>query len=129
MDTNEPLTVDEILVGHAPVWAASTPDGRRVYVTNFGASSISVIDTRTHHVITTISVTSGPWEIAITPDGLCAYAACFGTDSVAVIDTATNTATNTATTTIEGLNKPSASRWHPTAPGSMWPAWAGAGWM
>lgn len=102
MDTNEPRTVDEILVGHAPIWAAITPDGRHVYVTNFGASSISVIDTRTRNVITTIGVTSGPWEIAIAPDGLRAYAACFGTDSVAVIDTATHT----VTATIEGLDKP-----------------------
>ncbi|PBC80309.1 40-residue YVTN family beta-propeller repeat-containing protein [Streptomyces sp. 2224.1] len=101
-DTDEPLTADEILVGHAPIWAAITPDGRRVYVTNFGAGSISVIDTRTRDVIATIGVASGPWEIAITPDGLRAYAACFGTDSVAVIDTATNT----VTTTIEGLDKP-----------------------
>ncbi|MER0477540.1 IPT/TIG domain-containing protein [Streptomyces sp. Edi2] len=97
MDTNDPRTVDEILVGHAPIWAAITPDGRRVYVTNFGASSISVIDTRTRSVITTIGVTSGPWEIAIAPDGLRAYAACFGTDSVAVIDTATHTVTATIT--------------------------------
>ncbi|WP_336048193.1 IPT/TIG domain-containing protein [Streptomyces sp. CA2R101] len=101
-DTDEPLTVDEIVVGRAPIWAAITPDGRRVYVTNFGAGSISVIDARTRDVITTIGVTSGPWEIAITPDGLRAYAACFGTGSVAVIDTATNT----VTTTIEGLDKP-----------------------
>ncbi|MFJ6789358.1 IPT/TIG domain-containing protein [Streptomyces angustmyceticus] len=101
-DTGEPLGVYEIPVGHAPIWAAITPDGRHVYVTNFGASSISVIDTRTRSVITTIGVTSGPWEIVITPDGLRAYAACFGTDSVAVIDTATHTVIGT----VPGLNKP-----------------------
>ncbi|MFG2491170.1 hypothetical protein ACGFSD_08935 [Streptomyces caniferus] len=39
MDTGEPL-VTEIPVGHAPIWAAITPDGRHVYVTNFGTSSI-----------------------------------------------------------------------------------------
>ncbi|MFE6738539.1 IPT/TIG domain-containing protein [Streptomyces tubercidicus] len=102
MEAGEPRSVDEIPVGHAPIWAAITPDGRRVYVTNFGASSISVIDTATHNVITTIGVTSGPWEIEVTPDGLRAYVACFGTDSVAVIDTATNT----VTATVPGLNKP-----------------------
>ncbi|MEW1750034.1 IPT/TIG domain-containing protein [Streptomyces angustmyceticus] len=102
MDTGEPLGAYEIPVGHAPIWAAIAPNGRHVYVTNFGASSISVIDTRTRSVITTIGVTSGPWEVVITPDGLRAYAACFGTNSVAVIDTATNTVTGT----IPGLNKP-----------------------
>ncbi|MGW7486388.1 IPT/TIG domain-containing protein [Streptomyces sp. NPDC054786] len=102
MDTVEPRVVNEIPVGHAPIWAAITPDGRHVYVTNFGASSISVIDTSTRNVVTTIGVTSGPWEIEVTPDGLRAYAACFGTDSVAVIDTATNT----VTATIPGLDKP-----------------------
>ncbi|WP_328691666.1 IPT/TIG domain-containing protein [Streptomyces caniferus] len=101
MDTGEPL-VTEIPVGHAPLWAAITPDGRHVYVTNFGTSSISVIDTATRTVITTIAVTNGPWEIVITPDGLRAYVACFGTDSVAVIDTATHSVTST----IPGLNKP-----------------------
>ncbi|MFI0154771.1 IPT/TIG domain-containing protein [Streptomyces lydicus] len=102
METNEPLVADEIPVGHAPIVAAITPDGRHVYVTNFGGSSVSVIDTTTRRVITTISVTSGPWGVTVAPDGLRAYVACFGTDSVAVIDTTTRT----ATVSIPGLNKP-----------------------
>ncbi|MFH8629703.1 IPT/TIG domain-containing protein [Streptomyces lydicus] len=102
METNEPLLADEIPVGHAPIVAAITPDGRHVYVTNFGSSSVSVIDTTTRRVITTIGVNSGPWGVTVAPDGLRAYVACFGTDSVAVIDTTTRT----ATVSIPGLNKP-----------------------
>ncbi|MFG2864703.1 IPT/TIG domain-containing protein [Streptomyces sioyaensis] len=102
METNEPLLADEIPVGHAPIAAALTPDGRHVYVTNFGSSSVSVIDTSTRSVITAVGVTSGPWGVTVAPDGLRAYVACFGTDSVAVIDTTTNQ----VTASIPGLNKP-----------------------
>ncbi|MCF3172471.1 IPT/TIG domain-containing protein [Streptomyces sioyaensis] len=102
METNESLLAEEIPVGHAPIVAACTPDGRHVYVTNFGSSSVSVIDTTTRSVITTIGVTSGPWGVSVAPDGLRAYVACFGNDSVAVIDTATRT----VTASIPGLNSP-----------------------
>ncbi|MCK7621873.1 IPT/TIG domain-containing protein [Streptomyces sp. RS10V-4] len=102
MATNEPLLAVEIPVGHAPIMAAITPDGRHVYVTNFGSSSVSVIDTTTRSVITTIGVTSGPWGVTVSPDGLRAYVACFGVDRVAVIDTATRT----ITASIPGLDKP-----------------------
>ncbi|MFI0905201.1 IPT/TIG domain-containing protein [Streptomyces sioyaensis] len=102
MNTNNLLLVDEIPVGHAPIMAAISPDGGYVYVTNFGSSSVSVIETATRSVVTTIGVTSGPWGIAVTPDGLRVYVACFGTNRVAVIDTATRT----VTATIPGLNKP-----------------------
>ncbi|WP_336054342.1 IPT/TIG domain-containing protein [Streptomyces sp. CA2R101] len=102
METIESLAMDEIPVGHAPVKAAVTPDGRYVYVSNFGSSSLSVIDTTTRSVITTIEVTNGPWGVEVAPDGLRAYVACFGTDSVAVIDTTTHSVTDT----LSGLNKP-----------------------
>lgn len=102
METNEPLLAEEIPVGHAPILAEITPDGRHVYVTNFDSSSVSVIDTTTRSVITTISVTSGPWGVAVSPDGLRAYVACFGTNTVAVIDTTTHQ----ITASIPGLNKP-----------------------
>lgn len=102
METSEPLLPEEIPVGHAPILAAITPDGRHVYVTNFGSSNVSVIDTTTRSVITTIGVTSGPWGVAVAPDGLRAYVACFGTNTVAVIDTTTNQ----ITASVPGLNKP-----------------------
>ncbi|AWN30655.1 IPT/TIG domain-containing protein [Streptomyces sp. NEAU-S7GS2] len=102
MARDELLAADVIAVGSSPIWAAATPNGQRVYVTNFGSSSVSVIDTGTRTVITTIAASSGPWGIAISPDGRRAYTACFGNSTVAVIDTATNTVTATVT----GLNKP-----------------------
>ncbi|MFF3748738.1 IPT/TIG domain-containing protein [Streptomyces kronopolitis] len=102
MATSESLRVEEIPVGHAPIEAAITPDGRHVYVTNFGSSDVSLIDTNTRSVMTTINVDSGPWGVTVAPDGLRAYVACFGADSVAVIDTTTNQ----VTTSIPGLSKP-----------------------
>ncbi|MEU6973947.1 IPT/TIG domain-containing protein [Kitasatospora aureofaciens] len=93
---------DEIPVGHAPIVAAITPDGRHVYVTNFDSSSVSVIDTTTRSVIATIDVSSGPWGVAVAPDGLRAYVAGFGSDAVAVIDTTTNR----VAASVPGLDKP-----------------------
>jgi YVTN family beta-propeller protein len=64
------------------------------YVANVGNSTVSVINTGTNTVVTTIPLPAGsdPFGIAITPDGTRAYVANAGTpDSVAVINTATNT--------------------------------------
>ncbi|GLV75964.1 hypothetical protein Shyhy02_39640 [Streptomyces hygroscopicus subsp. hygroscopicus] len=100
--TEQLLLPDVIQVGSSPIYAAVSPNGQRVYVTNFGSGSVSVIDTATHTVRTTIAVPAGPWGIAIAPDGLHAYVAAFGNSHVVVIDTATNTVTQDIT----GLNKP-----------------------
>ena len=42
---------------------------RYAYVTSWGLSTVSVIDTSTNTVTTTIPVGNSPWGIAITPDG------------------------------------------------------------
>jgi len=41
-----------------PVKIAITPNGARAYVTNAGANSVSVIDTATNTVVTTVGVGS-----------------------------------------------------------------------
>ena len=48
---------------------AITPDGGHIFVTNFDAGTVSVIDTVTATVSATIAVGSGPAGVAITPDG------------------------------------------------------------
>ncbi|PWB44018.1 MAG: hypothetical protein C3F12_11875 [Candidatus Methylomirabilota bacterium] len=65
------------------------------YVTNSGSASVSVIDTATHSVLTTISVGPTPEQIAVTPNGAFAYVANSGSNTVSVIATATNTVTTT----------------------------------
>jgi YVTN family beta-propeller protein len=81
-----------IPVGDEPHSVAITPDGRRIYVTNYASGNVSVIDTNSNSVITTIPVGDRPEAVAITPDGH-AYITTF--DLLVVIDTTSNTITTT----------------------------------
>jgi YVTN family beta-propeller protein len=80
-----------------PVEVAITPDGTRAYVTNYNVNSVSVIDTATNTVDTTISLGTNrnPFGVAITPDGSRAYVTINSPNLVAVIDLATNTVVTT----------------------------------
>jgi YVTN family beta-propeller protein len=95
--------------GYAALWAAlalavglgATPTEAApfAYVANQGSNNVSVIDTATNKVVTTIGVGFGPEAIAVTPDGNHAYVVGGGgfgssgisSGTVSVIDTATNT--------------------------------------
>ncbi|MGI6465206.1 MAG: YncE family protein [Methanobacterium sp.] len=57
--------------------------------------SVSVIDTATNNVTTTILVGTGPIGVAVSPDGTTVYVANYLSNYVSVIDTATNTQTAT----------------------------------
>jgi len=61
------------------------------YITNQESNSISVIDTTTNKVTTTISVGSSPVGVAISPNGTKVYVANAKSNDVSIIDTATNT--------------------------------------
>lgn len=73
------------------------------YVTNRGAGTVSVIDTRDQEIATTIGVGNDPVAVALSPDYRVAYVAnrcgddpaCESFGTVSVIDTATNAATAT----------------------------------
>ncbi|WP_410507017.1 PKD domain-containing protein [Methanosarcina hadiensis] len=65
------------------------------YVTNGESDNISVIDTTTDRVVTTISAGSSPLGVAINPDGTKVYVANAHSNDVSVIDTATNNVTAT----------------------------------
>jgi YVTN family beta-propeller protein len=70
-----------------PYGVAAAPDGRRIYVTNISAGTVSVIDIATATVVDTINVGLIGGDIAITPDGQHAYIS-LGNDVVAVLDLA-----------------------------------------
>lgn len=83
-----------IQLGGSSFDVAISPDGSRAYVTNPGSNTVSVINTATNTVATTIPVSEPQW-VALSPDGTRAYVT---TDAVAdffnnvsVIDTTTNT--------------------------------------
>jgi YVTN family beta-propeller protein len=68
---------------------AITPDGKHVYVTNYGDTTVSVITTATGAVSAPITVGKNPILAAITPDGKHAYVTNQGETTVSVITTAT----------------------------------------
>jgi YVTN family beta-propeller protein len=71
---------------------AVTPDGSKVYVTNGGDGTVSVIDTATDTVIDPpIPVGGGPFGVEVTPDGSKVYVTNGSDGTVSVIDTATDT--------------------------------------
>ncbi|MGM7682995.1 YncE family protein [Cytobacillus sp. Hm23] len=57
-----------------------------VYITNGGNSTVSVIDTKTHSVVTTIQVENSPFLVTFTPDGKLAYVTNSVDGTVSVID-------------------------------------------
>ena len=82
-------------VGSQPTGVVFSPDGSRAYVTNFGSNTVSVINTATNTVTTTITVGSAPYAAAITPNGGQLYVANATSNTVSVINTTTNTVTAT----------------------------------
>ncbi len=91
LDATDDSLITSIPVGTRPRGLALTPDGSLLLVSNSGSASISVIDTATQKVVSTIALPAGssPYGIAVTPDGAFAYVANFITQgSVFAIDIA-----------------------------------------
>ncbi|MFD7403376.1 protein kinase [Streptomyces sp. NPDC059866] len=83
--------VSPIQVGDGPAGVAVSPNGDRVYVTNFSSGSVSVIDTATNRPEgKPIPVGRGPRGVAVSRNGDRVYVANSSEGSVSVIDTATN---------------------------------------
>jgi len=74
-----------------PYAVAVSADGSRAYVTNEGSGTVSVIDTATNSVVSTITVGSLPTVLAISPDGSQIYVDNYSSGTVSVIDPTTNT--------------------------------------
>lgn len=75
--------------------ALSSIHAGSLYVANAGASTVSVYDTDTYELITTITVGNSPHYMVLSPDGSTLFAADNGGSTVSVIDTASNTLTHT----------------------------------
>jgi YVTN family beta-propeller protein len=83
--------VDSDAVGFLPTAIAVTPDGNLVYVTNNESGTVSVYNTQTLDVESTVTVGTGPTGIAVSPDGARVYVANRGSNSVSVFDALTGT--------------------------------------
>ncbi|MEU9480463.1 beta-propeller fold lactonase family protein [Streptomyces sp. NPDC048191] len=82
-----------VVVPLSQVTPAAAQAGRSLaYVTNFGADTVSVVDTATNTVIgQPITVGDAPVGVAVSPNGTRVYVANSGSNTVSVISTATNT--------------------------------------
>src|SRR5207249_1484915 len=83
------VTLVRVVVGVSPSAGAPT-----AYVVNL-ADGVSVIETGTNTVVTTVTAGTGPQAVAITPDGRFAYVVNLTSNDVSVINTATNTVAST----------------------------------
>src|SRR5258706_8975991 len=84
--------VKNLPVGKGPREVCLSPDGKRAYVSNQGATSVTVVDLDAATVIATISSVEmkGPDGCVVSPDSRKLYIAASGKDSVFVIDTGAN---------------------------------------
>jgi YVTN family beta-propeller protein len=85
--TSSNTVVNTINVPDEPASARVSPDGRWLYVTQYGLTSVAVIDTSTQSVTNTIPVQFSPSDVAFTPNGGFAYVV--DSAGVSVINTAT----------------------------------------
>ena len=83
-------TVDTITVGASPSALAINPTGTRLYVSNLGGTTVSVVDTATNLEITWVTVGSQPSGLVVSPDGSRVYALSRFTNKVTVFSTANN---------------------------------------
>jgi YVTN family beta-propeller protein len=77
--------------GDSPSDMAYDPVNQRIYVTNFGSNTVSVIDTKTNTLVDNpIKVGINPKSIAYDPVNQKMYVTNFGSNTVSAIDTNTN---------------------------------------
>jgi YVTN family beta-propeller protein len=69
IDTVSMSVIATVTVGAGPNGLAVSPDGKRVYVTNFSDDTVSVIGTVSNTVTSTIAVGNSPRGVAVSSDG------------------------------------------------------------
>ncbi|MEM7368987.1 MAG: T9SS type A sorting domain-containing protein [Bacteroidota bacterium] len=93
-NTADNMAVDTIPAGEAPVILVA-PGGDKAYISNFGDSTVMVVDGINHVITDTIIVGGEPGLPAITPDGSELYVPIGDFDQVIVIDLASHMVTDT----------------------------------
>jgi YVTN family beta-propeller protein len=84
-DTKTRQIVTRIPVEINPYQTVLTPDGKRLFVSNWSSESVSVIDTGTNKVIRTLHVGKNPNDMKLSADGRL-FVACSNDNTVHVID-------------------------------------------
>lgn len=76
--------------GSRPMSVKVSLDGRRIYVSNGRAGTVSVLDSRNYGLLNTIKVGTRPWGMALSPDGRFLYTANGPSNDVSVVDLESN---------------------------------------
>src|SRR5580692_10207969 len=97
-------TLLQVLLSLLIVLQAAQAKTPYAYVANNAANTVSVINTSTGTVVTTIPVGSFPYGVAVDQAGKFAYVTNSGSNTISVISTSTNAAV--ATITLTGLSGP-----------------------
>ena len=75
--------------GSRPMRVRVSADGKKLYVSEGRAGTISVIDTHTYALTNTIKVGARPWGTALSPDGKYLFSANGPSNDVSVVDLST----------------------------------------
>ncbi|MCX7944303.1 MAG: beta-propeller fold lactonase family protein [Deltaproteobacteria bacterium] len=86
-----------------PFWLQLSKDESRLYVSNWGDNTVSVVDLNLMSVIANINVGKNPEGIVMSPDGRFIYVANSDTDDISVIDTSKNQVTDVIKLNPEGV--------------------------
>jgi YVTN family beta-propeller protein len=90
------VVASAIVVGAGPMAVAINPAGTRAYVTNFAASTVSIIDTSTNLVVgSPVNVGANPAGAAVNPQGTKIYVANQSSNTISVIDAVTTAVSTT----------------------------------
>jgi YVTN family beta-propeller protein len=99
MDLDSGKLVKTIPVGAQSERFDITPDGKRAYVANLVAQTVSAVDLEKGAVVATIpSPEKFPFNVLVSPKGLRAFVATVMGNSILEIDTSTNTVLSTIRT-------------------------------
>lgn len=82
-------------VGRQPEGIVASQDGHRLYVSNGGDDTVSIVDADTRSEIATIAVGRYPTGLALSPDGTRLYVADTDDDSISIVDTGSRAVVST----------------------------------
>jgi YVTN family beta-propeller protein len=85
-----------------PYQLVLTPDGRKLFVSNWASQSVSVIDTATNKVVKTLHVGMNPNDMKLSADGRL-FVVCSNDNTIHVIDTRTMQVIEKLSTTLTPL--------------------------
>ncbi|WP_308295055.1 GH92 family glycosyl hydrolase [Streptomyces sp. NK08204] len=95
IDTATNTVIKTVPVGSIAADVAATPDGKTVWVTNFGDGTVQPIDVATLTAGTPITVGSQPERLDTSPDGTHLWVANQGSGTVSDVDLATRSVAHT----------------------------------